>query len=216
MERSLRANSGTAFVLAMATAVVVNSAVSAHRRDELLQAARIAIEPGRVELALDLTPGMGVAEAIIAELDCNQDAWLSPDETSAFVHRVLAAIELDIDGQPLQVTPVASTFPDLDTFRRGEGTIHVQSVANVPRLSNGNHYLTFRNMHRRDVSVYLANALVPETGRISITAQRRDGNQRDLTIDYVLRESTLLTPVSLLSGIAGALAALFMRRSRAA
>jgi hypothetical protein len=216
MERSLRANSGTAFVLAMATAVVVNSGVSAHRRDELLQGARIAIEPGRVELALDLTPGIGVAEAIIAELDCNRDGWLSPDETSAFVRQVITAIELDVDGQPLQVTPVASTFSDLDTFRRGEGTIHLQSAANLPRLSNGDHHLSFRNTHRRDVSVYLANALVPATDRISITAQRRDGDQRDLTIDYVLRESTLLTPVSLLSGIAGALAALFMRRLRAA
>jgi hypothetical protein len=35
--------------------------------------------------------------------------------------------------------------------------------------------------------VYLANALAPNSDRVSITAQRRDVVQRDLTIDYVLR-----------------------------
>ena len=37
---------------------------SAHRRDEYLQAACLAIDPDRVELALDLTAGIAVAEVV--------------------------------------------------------------------------------------------------------------------------------------------------------
>ena len=41
--------------------------VSAHRRDEYLQAARLALDPGRVQIELDLTPGIAVADAILVD-----------------------------------------------------------------------------------------------------------------------------------------------------
>jgi hypothetical protein len=208
----LRASSGTPVVLAMTAVLVIESGVSAHRRDELLQAARIAIEPSEVELGLDLTPGIAVADAIIADIDRNRDGSLSAGEKDDYARWVLAAIELDVDGQPLQLTRVASTFPDLDTVRRGEGTIQLRSAATLPRVSDGDHQLSFRNTHRRDLSVYLANALVPRSDRIAITAQQREAEQRNLTIDYVVRGSTSLASVSLLTGIAGAVAALLMWR----
>jgi hypothetical protein len=200
----LRTDSGTALVLALAIAAVVDSGVSAHRRDELLQAARIAIEPSRIELALDLTPGIEVADAIITDMDRDRDGTVSADEQQGYVGRVLAAIELELDGQPLQVEPVAATFPHLDAFRRGEGTVHLQSAITLPRVPDGGHQLSFRNAYRRDVSVYLANALVPESDRVAVRAQRRDGEQRDLTIDYVVRGPASSTLVWLLSGMAGA------------
>jgi hypothetical protein len=53
-------------------------------------------------------------------------------------------------------------------------------------LSSGEHHLFFRNQHRLGGSVYLANALVPRNDRITVVAQRRDPEQRDLTIDYVV------------------------------
>jgi hypothetical protein len=93
-----------------------------------LQAARLDVEPGRVALELDLTPGIAVAGAIIAEIDRDRDGVLSADEKRACVGRVLAAMQLTLDGQPLQVEPIASTFPGLDALRRGEGTIQLQSA----------------------------------------------------------------------------------------
>ena len=81
----------------------------------------------------------------------------------------------------------ASRFPDVDAIRRGEGTIRLHPAATFPRLSVGSHQLLFRNRHHPDRSVYLANALVPESDQVAVTAQRRDGDQRDLTIDYVVR-----------------------------
>ena len=45
-------------MLALALTIAGGAGVSAHRRDEYLQAARLAIDPGRVQLELDLTPGI--------------------------------------------------------------------------------------------------------------------------------------------------------------
>jgi hypothetical protein len=210
----LRAGSRTAIALAMVAAI--GTSVSAHRRDELLQAARIDVEPRRMDLDLDLTPGIEVAEAIIAEIDRDRNGLISPDERHEYVQGVLAAVHLSIDGRPLRPELVDSTFPELETFHRGEGTIRLRLAVALPRLYEGQHQLSFHNKYRRDVSVYLANALMPASDRIAVTAQRRDEEQRDLTIDYVARgDPATWTPVWLLGSIAGfAVLATFLRQPR--
>jgi len=175
-------------VALVATIVAAGTNLSAHRRDEYLQAARIGIEPRRVELQLDLTPGIDVAERIIADLDRDRNGVLSAGEQRAYVARVLDALELRLDRRaPLRLEPFASSFPDLDAMRRGDGTIRIRTAALVSGVSAGNHRLVFRNAYRADVSVYLANALVPDGDRVAITAQTRDSEQRELTIDYAVR-----------------------------
>ena len=129
-----------------------------------------------------------------------------------------ARVVLELDGRPLHVRPTAATFPELDAFRRGEGTIRVQSGAVLPPLADGDHQLHFRNTHDRGASVYLANALVPKSARVGVTAQRRDGDQSELTIDFVTSPGSA-TPVRiwLLATLAGAvaLAGFLTRRWRA-
>ena len=122
-------------VLALTMAIVGGAEVSAHRRDEYLQAARLAIDPGRVQIELDLTPGIALAEAIIADIDRNRDGSLSADEQRAYGRLVLSALELEVDGTPLRAQLGASSFPDAEAMRRGEGTIRLHSAATLPRLS---------------------------------------------------------------------------------
>ena len=66
--------------LALAIVIVSAISLSAHRMDEYLQAARIAIDPDRVEIELDLTPGIALAESILADIDRNHDGLLSAEE----------------------------------------------------------------------------------------------------------------------------------------
>jgi hypothetical protein len=191
--------------------------MSAHRRDEYLQAARLAIDPGVAQIELDLTPGIALADTIIADIDRNRDGSLSAAEQHEYAGVVLQALEVEIDGTPLRLQPGAASFPDNDAMRRGEGTIRLQSTATLPRLSAGAHHLLFRNRHHPDRSVYLANALIPQSYRVAVTGQRRDADQRELTIDYVLREAPATsTGVWLLSSLAvvAGLSALLMRPSR--
>jgi hypothetical protein len=215
----LRAGKRAALAFALATSVVASITVSAHRRDEYLHAARLAVEPGRVDIELDLTPGIAVAEVAIADLDRDRDGTVSQAEQVDYVSRALGAVVLDIDGHALLVEPISSTFPALNDIRRGDGTIRIHAGAALPPQAAGDHQLSFRNTDRLDANVYLSNALVPRSARIVITAQQRDPEQRALTIDYVLRPAPGVSmPTWLVATFASVavLAALLMRPSQTA
>jgi hypothetical protein len=72
-------------------------------------------------------------------------------------------------------------------MRSGEGSIAIESEVTVPLLSAGAHRLIFRNGSAETDVVYLANALVPPDERVTVTAQRRDVEQRELTVDFEVR-----------------------------
>ena len=203
--------------MALVLAVFGAAQLSAHRRDEYLQAARIGIDPARVEIELDLTPGIALADAILADIDRNRDGSLSKEEQQAYASQVVTALTLEVDGTPVRAQLDAVEFPDADAMRRGEGTIRLHTGATLPRVSSGVHQLLFRNRHQPDRSVYLANALVPENHEVSVTAQRRDVDQTELTIDYVLRAAPARPAAAwLVAGLAAAtaLSALLLRPLR--
>lgn len=205
--RSSRGSRRAAWALALATAVTAAADVSAHRRDEYLQAARIAIEPGAVQLELNLTPGIELADAIVADIDRNRDGSLSQHEQRAYASVVLGALTMEVDGTPVRAQLAAATFPDVAAMQRGEGSIRLQLAGTLPQLSAGPHQLSFRNRHSPDRSVYLANALVPASPDVTVTAQRRDLDQTELTIDYLLRTSPpRLAPAWLLGSVVVAVA----------
>src|SRR5438045_387463 len=84
-------------VAAAAMAVAAAVRVSAHRVDEYLQAVRVAIDPSRIGLELDLTPGVAVASRVLSEIDVNRDAVITESESRAYVSRVLRDITAEVD-----------------------------------------------------------------------------------------------------------------------
>jgi hypothetical protein len=198
----LRGGRHGVLAVVVTAAAIAGSDLSAHRRDEYLQAARLSVEPGRVEVELDLTPGLAIADTTIADLDRDYDGVLSEQEQRAYSGRVMGEVVLALDGRALQVESIAATFPPLNDFRRGEGTIQIHATAALPKQADGDHQLSFRNASQQEGSVYLANALVPTTDRVTITAQRRDPLQRELTVEYVLRGgSPTSAPTWLMGGL---------------
>ena len=186
MARNSRSRTKAAF--AAFVMLAGGASTSAHRLDEYLQAARVTIEPNRVVIDLDLTPGVAVAGVVLADIDRDRDGSISSGEAQAYVARVLSDLTLAIDGGPLALSARASTFPAMQALRTGVGTIQLRLAAELPTLQPGTHRLALRNAHLPRVSAYLANVLVPASERVDVTNQRRDYNQRALDIDYVLRE----------------------------
>ena len=161
--------------------------MSAHRRDEYLQAALLAIEPGRVQIQLDLTAGISVADAVLSQIDTDRTGTISSAETLAYGNSVLNEVSLEADGEPLHLELRNQYVPAIESVRKGEGAVRLELSARMPSLGPGPHTLRYRNRHRADISVYLANVLVPVSDRVAVAAQRRDVDQRELTVDFVLR-----------------------------
>jgi len=212
MTTARRSRSRQRAALALALAAIAVVPASAHRRDEYLQAARIAIEPRRVLASLVLTPGIAIANGLLGEIDSNRDRRLAPEETRAYAARVLSEIQLSLDGRPLALALVSQQFAEPAALLTGEGMIQLEFCAAVPSLDVGAHRLVFSNRHRADISAYLANALSPEDRRVIIVDQTRDTNQRELSIDYALRVDPVLPIDWLAPAIGGLLATLAVAR----
>jgi hypothetical protein len=218
MARSSWRNSGLTAAFAVALVVATSGKASAHRLDEYLQAAQLAIDPDRVELQLELTPGAALAAAILAEIDRDRNGTISDAEARAYAAVVQGAIRLELDGSVLHPELVESRPPAVDAVSKGEGTLRLRWTAPLPPLADGPHELFYMNAHHRDVGVYLANVLVPSTDRVAVTSQDRDVEQREYTVAYELKGGPAGALRGLaIAGIAGALAGavFFLRRRRA-
>ena len=175
----------------------------------------MGIEPSAVHLQLNLTPGLEVAEAVIADIDGNRDGSLSTDEQRAYAVAVVRALTLEVDATPVGAALAGSTFPDAGAMRRGEGTIQLVLTGTLPRLAPGSHQLRFQNRHQPQRSVYLANALVPASHQVAITGQQRNEIQSELAIDYVLRAAPARSTAAwLLGGLAVAAGLTALRLGR--
>jgi hypothetical protein len=170
--------------------LVAGTPARAHRLDEYLQASRLAIDPDRVSIELDLTPGVAIAAMVIREIDADANGSIDAAEARSYSQRALSSISLGIDGVPLDVSVVERAYPSIEAMKEGQGTIRLGFAATLPRLASGTHRLHYRNAHRTDIGVYLANAMMPMTDRISVNAQHRDVDQRELVIEYELRGGT--------------------------
>jgi nickel/cobalt exporter len=186
----LPASRSVSRVLAAAFVLASGAGASAHRYDELLQATRIGMESDRVRLEMSLTPGIAVAPAAIRAIDIDGDGVFSSVERRAYATAVLKNLSVRVDeGPALQLALADSNFPAPSTMLNSDVPIGITLEAELPRLDSGDHHLRFRNDNATAGSVYLANALVPDTTRIAITGQDRDADQRELTIAFTVSEA---------------------------
>jgi hypothetical protein len=164
---------------------LINSA-AAHRLDEYLQATRLAIDIGRVDVEIDLTPGVSVASKVFGWIDTNHDGSVSPAEGKAYAHAMLRSAVLKADGAGVALTFEECRFPTLEEMKEGVGTIRLRAQAAISVAASGRHQISYLNMHRPELSVYLVNALVPENRRVQIGEQRRDVAQHGIILDYTV------------------------------
>ena len=157
-----------------------------HQLDEYLQATRVSIARDRVTLDIDLTPGVTIAPAIVETLDANADNIIGPSEAGAYGRAVLSDVVVTFDGHPVVMALAQIEVPTIDEMRHGMGTIHLRATGSVEARA-GRHRLDVVNGHRRDTSVYLVNALVPDDGGVDIVSQSRDAHQREFHLEAAVR-----------------------------
>jgi hypothetical protein len=180
------------FLFLAAIALCCALSVRAHRLDEYLQATRIDIFSNRVDLEIDLTPGVEVAERVLALMNTNHDGLISAGEQDAYARLVLQSVALEVDKQSEEVKLTSVLFPAVGEIRAGTGVIHLRASAEIAPLDSGSHTLYYLNRHATNLSVYLINAYVPRSPAIKITHQERDFFQKEMRID-ILKASEEIT-----------------------
>lgn len=161
--------------------------VFAHRLDEYLQATIVVIEPERVRLQINLTPGVAVAEQVLTLIDRNRDGVISTKEAAAYAELLKRDLTVRSDQCKMELELSASYFPAPPELRSGWGFIQVEFSATPGRLAAGAHRLTIENRHLPSVSVYLINAAQPGSGSVQITKQIRNENQSTAEIDFTFQ-----------------------------
>lgn len=160
--------------------------VNAHRLDELLQAALIVINRTHVRVECELTPGLQVARRILESMDLNRDGIVSDLESHAYTEAFRSQVIVRLDDSPLHLSATDVHVPALQELTNGSGTIQIELEGRYPPLSPGTHRLQFENHHLTNLSVYLANALLPEDHSIEISRQTRDELQRTNLIELIV------------------------------
>jgi hypothetical protein len=190
---------------ALLISLTASRPAGAHRLDDYLQATLVGIAANRVNLEIDLTPGVSIAEQVTGWIDTNRDGQLSQVEGLAYANDVLRSVALTVDHRPVPLTIRDVQVPAVDAIFGGVGTIRLFASAVLPETIHGRHEISVVNRHRPEVSVYLANALVPSDSRIEILTQQRDRDQHSLTVGYDIETNAALRRISWVSGALGLL-----------
>ena len=172
-------------LLSLALLVLVSEA-SAHQLDECLQSTLVIIEPTRVCLKINVTPGVAAVDEILARIDTDRDGAISKKEAAAYAEAAKADLSVTLDGRKLDLKPAGSAFPGISDLRDGEGTIRLEFTATPPPLAVGPHALSFENRHLPNLSVYLLNAAKPKSELIRISAQKRKSDQHAGTVEFII------------------------------
>lgn len=137
----------------------------------------VVIEPDRVRLQINLTPGVAVADQVLALIDNDRNGVISTNEAAAYCGSLKRDLTVRLDQRDLRLKVTASYFPGCDELRTGWGFVQVEFSAAAGRLTSGAHTLSIENRHMPSNSAYLVNAAQPATGAIQITKQIRNENQ---------------------------------------
>jgi len=156
----------------------------AHRLDEYLQATRISMATHRIDVSIDLTPGVVVADQVLAVVDKDRDGRVSEAEATAYAQQVLKDIRVGLDEKALTLSVVDTSFPALEDVRKGMGVIRLKAAVRIGSLTVGKHALTLTHSHLPAISVYLVNALAPKDRAIKITKQTRDELQKNYRLEF--------------------------------
>jgi len=162
----------------------------AHRLDEYLQATRISVTTNRLDLSLELTPGVAITNQLLGVIDTDRDGQLSEPETTGYARRVLKDLQIGLDGELLALSLVGHSFPALPEIKGGVGVIRIKATAPFGPLPAGPHFLTLTNAHLPAISVYLVNAVRPQDAAIAITGQTRDEFQKTYRLEFKLKSTT--------------------------
>ena len=158
--------------------------LAAHRLDEYLQATVAMIEPDSIRLRMRLTPGVDVADQVLAKIDLNRDAIISEKEAATYAEALRRDLVVRLDQSDAGLEVAALSFAETDELRTGRGTIRIEFSVTATPLAVGAHTLAVENRHLPKASAYLFNAALPKSASVKIGRQKRSNDQHRGQIEF--------------------------------
>jgi hypothetical protein len=171
--------------LACMAALGIAHTAEAHALDEYVQALRVDVGSARLAVYLDLTPGANIASQVLRRIDEDGDNVLSPAEVEKYGRAVIADLAVSLDGADVALSLARVETPSTEELKSGQGIIRIETSTRA-LLSSGRHRVVVFNGHLPRSSVYLANALLPDS-ETRILQQWRDTRQQTFSVDYEIR-----------------------------
>jgi hypothetical protein len=147
---------------------------------------------------------------VMRRLDVDGDGIFTPSEAAAYARAVIADLDVRLDDDRLPVSLLRVEVPVAADMNEGLGVIRV-ALAAPASSADGSHRISIHNAHMPSISVYLANALQPESKTARVVRQTRDSRQQTFSLDYEIRANGKASFAWLVFAI-GALVILFRRR----
>ncbi|MGW2822678.1 DUF3500 domain-containing protein [Streptomyces sp. NPDC001443] len=91
-----------AAMLAVAGTGLAAAPAQAHPSDEIIQQIYLTSTHSRLDVELDLTPGVLLAPTFARTVDSDHDHRISDRETAAHIHRVVSTLRLRVDSAPVR------------------------------------------------------------------------------------------------------------------
>ena len=171
-------------VLLVCLSLALATDALAHRLDEYLQTTRVAVSTNGVDRSIELTPGVAVADQVLAVIDKNRDGQISAIERDQYGKQFLKDLQIKLDENVVALRLADASFPSVFEMQSGVGVIRLRANTPTGLLTEGKHSLCLTNAHLPGISVYLVNALAPKISAVRITKQTRDELQKDYRLDF--------------------------------
>src|SRR5436190_9105436 len=113
-------------IIAVLSPLGFSSGAFAHRLDEYLQATLVVIAPGDIRLQINFTPGVDIADQVLALIDRNGDNTISEKEAAAYSQLVKRDLVVRIDQHPASLKLTLCRFDQPNELRTGSGLIQLE------------------------------------------------------------------------------------------
>ena len=145
----------------------------------------MVIEPSNIQLQINLTPGIEVADQVLARIDRDDDGVISQDEAAAYAELLKRDLSVRLDGHTVGLKLRGYEFPTPSELRSGLQIIQVEFSA-ISDFDAGPHKLVVENSHVPTASVYLFNAAKSKSGSVEVIGQNRNNDQSVGEIEFLL------------------------------
>ncbi len=164
--------------------IIAPTFARAHPLDEYYQVTTINVAPNRVTLSVELYPAVLIAPQLLPLIDADENEQISETEQTAYIDFFRKQVQLQVDGQTVELTPANIQFPSYLDIQAGGSVIRFDLFTDLPADHRGDHQLSYQNDHWPDSAIYVVQPRSELPDWVYILDFERDILQQSIQVNY--------------------------------